>query len=1064
MSLPNKSITLICACKNRNQPLQIALTSWLLRPEITEIVLVDWDSDEALSSLTKLDYRIKVIRVQNQKYFNLPQPLNLAASIATGDYILKVDCDYIFNPYYNFFETYQIDETNFVSGKHDIKNYEVFDGEKYVVDKDNMSFFEIREYFNSCSHYFRPLNGLLFVSRHNFIKIGGYNDNIGKYYGYEDDEILHRFRVLGLQEKKLNYDYHLFHIPHQDKKRIENYEGYDSRQVEDIKNTLYGDENTKQWDSEYILTMKHIEHNKKISTLTDEYYVRPQTQWNIQQIDEQNYCANQIMNNKLENFPSVYYVSLEECKDRQDNIERQFAEYGITPTAILSKRFAESNDVVTGKYAYTLNEGTKGCVVSHLRAIKNWYENTDEDYGFFCEDDLSLETIQYWNFTWEEFIKKIPLDAECVQLLTIRGDFETFELRERQWNDWGATAYIITRDYVKMLINTYIRNDTYHLEVPNSEVMPLIENILFSGKTYTAPLFVENIEFNSTFVGSDDDVNDGQKRDHYYAHETVLNYWKGNLQEKKIPKSKSFTVKSRKPKSKIVDYFPYFNEKEILEFRINLLKDYVDKFVIVDANKSFTGKEKPFTCKNALKELGLWDENKIQVIELDLHSDDEVIFTDHDRYFNHNDHKKMIVGSRERMQRDALLSIVDQFDYDTVFIMSDCDEIINPEHLTYVPNIIRSNPNNIFKIPLVYCEGRADLRLFYESNNNPVQWDCSMFLATKNQLKTHTPNEIRSNFNISYPISYIGQYDKYGNFVRYEDMGWHFSWMGDTERKKLKSLSYSHYGHEFDHIVYKKCSGKLMEEFIENHKVEEGNIGVSGQIGTVMKKYPQESLPQIIFDLPRVKEFLLPSPSTKNELEELLTTYSLDTENPEHNFNLGVWYENQGHTAPALSYFLRSAERAADSDSTLAYESLIRGSYCYFKQGTRDESGRGMLWQAQMVLPNRPEAYFLLARYAAKKEWWQDCYTSCELGLLHCDFNLLPLKTDVEYPGKCGFLFQKAISGWWWGKVEESRSLLVEILNNYEISESNKETIINNLKKMGVDDIDNNIRVENVNL
>ena len=189
----------------------------------------------------------------------------------------------------------------------------------------------------------------------------------------------------------------------------------------------------------------------------------------------------------------------------------------------------------------------------------------------------------------------------------------------------------------------------------------------------------------------------------------------------------------------------------------------------------------------------------------------------------------------------------------------------------------------------------------------------------------------------------------------------------------------------------------------------------------------------------------------------------MDTENPEHNFNLGVWYENQGHTAPALSYFLRSAERAADSDSTLAYESLIRGSYCYFKQGTRDGSGRGMLWQAQMLLPNRPEAYFLLARYAAKQEWWQDCYTNCELGLLHCDFDLLPLKTDVEYPGKYGFLFQKAISGWWWGKVEESRLLLVEILNNYETSESDKETIINNLKKMGVDDVEDNVRIGNTN-
>jgi hypothetical protein len=97
--------------------------------------------------------------------------------------------------------------------------------------------------------------------------------------------------------------------------------------------------------------------------------------------------------------------------------------------------------------------------------------------------------------------------------------------------------------------------------------------------------------------------------------------------------SKSFVVKPRKPQtSKIVDYFPYFNEKEILELRINLLKDHVDKFVIVDANKSYTGKEKPFTCKNTLKELGLWDENKIQVIELDLHSDDdEIDFTDNFR-------------------------------------------------------------------------------------------------------------------------------------------------------------------------------------------------------------------------------------------------------------------------------------------------------------------------------------------------------------------------------------------------------------------------------------------------
>lgn len=105
------TISLICACKNRNEPLQIALSSWLLRPEITEIIVVDWSSDVPLASLTKLDSRIKVITVQDQKYFNQPQPLNLAASIATGDYILKVDCDYVFNPYHNFLRVIRLMRT-----------------------------------------------------------------------------------------------------------------------------------------------------------------------------------------------------------------------------------------------------------------------------------------------------------------------------------------------------------------------------------------------------------------------------------------------------------------------------------------------------------------------------------------------------------------------------------------------------------------------------------------------------------------------------------------------------------------------------------------------------------------------------------------------------------------------------------------------------------------------------------------------------------------------------------------------------------------------------------------
>lgn len=725
------SISVICACKNRNSPLHISLNSWLNFKEIGEIIIVDWSSDEPLNYLTNLDSRIKIVRVPNKTYFNQPQPLNLAASIASGDYILKLDTDYILNPYYNFIEKYFPDDNSFTSGIHDYESPEFYNPDTgiYMIDKVSMSVPDLEEYFNSYSPYFKYLTGLLFISKENFNKVGGYNENLGKCYAFEDDEMFKRLRIMGLNENKLDCDYYLTHIPHPDKKRIENFEGlidlkfYEDAVREKLSPIHSGQE--LEWQVEYALSQQHIQENRKIIGEITDYYVNPKTKWNIVKLDDQNYIAEEVkVENKLNEFSSVYYVSLEECTNRRKNLELEFERYGINPNPILSKRFSESNDIITGKYVYQLNDGTKGCCVSHLKAIKDWYENTDEDYGFFCEDDLSLETVEYWDFTWQQFVENIPEDADCVQLLTIRNQFDTFEIRERYWDDWGATAYIMTRDYAKKIIDTYIKENSYHLEIPNYNVMPLIENILFAsvGKTYTCPLFVENIDFKSTFVGNDDDVNDGQKTNHKRARDLVLNYW----------------------------------------------------------------------------------QNK---------------------------------------------------------------------------------------------------------NKNLVE---------------------------------------------------------------------------------------------------------------------------------------------KTDLEVLLTEYSLDTENPEHNFNLGVWYENEGHTAPALSYFLRCAERAYESDPDLAYEALIRGSYCYEKQGTRDGSARSMLWQAQAFRTDRPEAYYLLSRFAEKREWWQDCYMNADFALRYCNFNCPPLRTDVEYPGKYGLLFEKALSGWWWGKSEECKSLFKDILENYELNDADYEVVCNNAKKIGV--------------
>jgi beta-1,4-mannosyl-glycoprotein beta-1,4-N-acetylglucosaminyltransferase len=45
---------------------------------------------------------------------------------------------------------------------------------------------------------------------------------------------------------------------------------------------------------------------------------------------------------------------------------------------------------------------------------------------------------------------------------------------------------------------------------------------------------------------------------------------------------------------KIFDCFTFFNELDLLEFRLKLLSDHVDQFVIAESNITHSGQPKPF--------------------------------------------------------------------------------------------------------------------------------------------------------------------------------------------------------------------------------------------------------------------------------------------------------------------------------------------------------------------------------------------------------------------------------------------------------------------------------------
>jgi hypothetical protein len=108
---------------------------------------------------------------------------------------------------------------------------------------------------------------------------------------------------------------------------------------------------------------------------------------------------------------------------------------------------------------------------------------------------------------------------------------------------------------------------------------------------------------------------------------------------------------------------------------------------------------------------------------------------------------------------------------------------------------------------------------------------------------------------------------------------------------------------------------------------------------------------------------------------------------------------------------------------------------------------RSLFRQAISILPHRPEAYYFLATFEESKKCYSECYVLCSIALKLCRFNLEDLHLD--YPGKYGLIFEKAVSGYWLGKSKECRDLFLLLKNEYEMNEFHTQKVGENLQHLG---------------
>lgn len=242
------------------------------------------------------------------------------------------------------------------------------------------------------------------------------------------------------------------------------------------------------------------------------------------------------MINNLKEFPTINCLTLEKSKLRQKSIINQCEKYNLDfkfhyGIDGLNKSLVDFD--IRTPFLNQMNLGEVFCSLSHIIAISNWLNNTDDDFGFFCEDDIDFTSSDNWRFTWKEFISKLPEDWGIIQLVLVR-DFgncdinEYMKLHKYVWDNWSTCSYIISRKYAKNLINDHIK-EYYDFNLPYfPNTVPYAENIIYNNdnkeSAYTIPLFLENLKLDSNFYPIF--IKTESKNTNKISFDVVNNWWK----------------------------------------------------------------------------------------------------------------------------------------------------------------------------------------------------------------------------------------------------------------------------------------------------------------------------------------------------------------------------------------------------------------------------------------------------------------------------------------------------------------------------------------------------------
>lgn len=262
----------------------------------------------------------------------------------------------------------------------------------------------------------------------------------------------------------------------------------------------------------------------------------------------------------------------------------------------------------------------------------------------------------------------------------------------------------------------------------------------------------------------------------------------------------------------IYDCFTFRDEFDMLELRLKILDSVVDKFVICEANKTFTNQPKPYNFLEQQDRFKQW-ENKIIYLPIEL-DDTGLDFSKKDTKYTPTSAAWVF----ESQQRSALIYGLQDATNQDVILLGDIDEIPNPKDVGYV------------QVPVI-CG--MDFFYYYINNRSCGKLD-SIWPGTS-----------------IVPYIYLSEFrnlehvrGQRSNFRRMRS-GWHLSFMGGKEliKRKIQTISHTEYNSE------KYYNDKHIDECLLSGKDIFKREGMEFELISLPRYYPDYIL-EIFKDYP----------------------------------------------------------------------------------------------------------------------------------------------------------------------------------------------------------------------